>query len=312
MKKLIKVDKKENTKCIDIELTDRCNYRCTYCRPTGWRGGTNLEYDQLVNFLEKVMEDKNQQYNVVLSGGEPTVHPRIIDVLKYLHDRGIHVTLVSNGSRRLEWWKKNLRYIDKLVFSYQINSAILEEFIEKIKFITRHRKIQINLSMIPERFDECLQIAEELKKVQNLTIVLKALKNKKIKPRRLYNYTEEQMNIMSNAVESIETPTIKDRNVPVVSYYFDDGTVEDIPSYKVITKKLNQYKGWTCWKGIDSIRIRCDGDLYLAVCDLTYDITYDNINNDQFSPPEKPCTCEHDYCFCVTDLITLRKEANDE
>ena len=309
MSELIKVVKDLSWQCIDIEMTNICNYNCYYCRPADWKPKDILDYEKLVSFLDKYIEEKEDSITtVIISGGEPTLHPRLDDLLRYFHAKNVFVSMVSNGSKNVEWWKENIQFIDRLMISYQYNSTIKEEFIEKLKVLTEFNAVQINFSMLPDKFDECMEIAQELSKIDNVLVVPKALVDKFTEHRNLYNYTDEQRKVMGKVLSSEKEFSIELKKPPIVRYQFDDNLVYDIPAYKIILDELNQYKDWLCWKGTDGIRIVANGDLYLAGCDYRDKISYDNINNDNVELPHSPIVCTYDHCFCMTDILNLRKE----
>lgn len=82
-----------------IIFTQGCNFRCEYCH------NPELVYynmyqipvpeEQVIAFLES---RKNQLDAVVITGGEPTLQPNLIDFIKKVKDMGFLVKLDTNGS----------------------------------------------------------------------------------------------------------------------------------------------------------------------------------------------------------------------
>ncbi len=68
------------------------------------------------------------------------------------------------------------------------------------------------------------------------------------------------------------------------------------------------YRGWKCWKGIQLIKLTSNGNIYKATCDIGRGIVSGNIYNDEFTLPTEPEVCQKDYCNCLTDLKTVKKE----
>ncbi len=66
-----------------ISVTDRCNLRCVYCMPREglqWqRREDQLSVDEIVRVVEVAAEGGVRR--VRLTGGEPLVHPRIVDIV---------------------------------------------------------------------------------------------------------------------------------------------------------------------------------------------------------------------------------------
>jgi cyclic pyranopterin phosphate synthase len=88
-----------------ISVTDRCNFRCTYCMPKEVFGKDFqfLERDQLLSFgeihrLVRIFRDQGVQ-KIRITGGEPLVRrklERLIEMLAYWDD--LDLTLTTNGS----------------------------------------------------------------------------------------------------------------------------------------------------------------------------------------------------------------------
>ena len=91
-----------------ISITDRCNFRCTYCMPT--EGMTWLERPELLTFEEitaiaRVGVERFGFDGIRLTGGEPTMRaqlPVLISMLSELRDprtdRPVDLALTTNGA----------------------------------------------------------------------------------------------------------------------------------------------------------------------------------------------------------------------
>jgi cyclic pyranopterin phosphate synthase len=98
-----------------ISVTDRCNFRCTYCMPKEVFGKDFqfLERDQLLSFgeihrLVRIFRDHGVE-KIRITGGEPLVRrklERLIEMLAYWDD--LDLTLTTNGSL-LEQKARDLR-----------------------------------------------------------------------------------------------------------------------------------------------------------------------------------------------------------
>ncbi len=84
-----------------ISVTDRCNLRCVYCMPKDglhWQNRADqLTVDEIAHVVE--VAARGGVNRVRLTGGEPLVHPRIVDlVLRIASVPGIEdVSLTTNG-----------------------------------------------------------------------------------------------------------------------------------------------------------------------------------------------------------------------
>ncbi len=87
-----------------IEITSRCNLECPTCFADSGAGGLDAGYDltlaQVEAILDRFLETEGQPEVVQISGGEPTVHPQVFDILAAAKARDIrHVMLNTNGLR---------------------------------------------------------------------------------------------------------------------------------------------------------------------------------------------------------------------
>jgi pyruvate-formate lyase-activating enzyme len=86
---------------LDMELFGGCNYKCVMC-PQGIEQGREKEFKKSLtwkNFI-KIVEDAISHGVEVISlhgGGEPTMHKRFIDSIKYVKSKGVKCTTLSNG-----------------------------------------------------------------------------------------------------------------------------------------------------------------------------------------------------------------------
>lgn len=93
----------------EMILTDRCNFKCPYCR--GLRndclGDMNIDSAKFV--LDRWIEDGLK--NVRFSGGEPTLYKGLDELVRICKDGGVeHIAISTNGSADRELYKELLFY----------------------------------------------------------------------------------------------------------------------------------------------------------------------------------------------------------
>jgi len=85
-----------------IEITTRCNLSCPTCFAEAGEG-YDLSVTQVETILDRLIETEGKPEVVQISGGEPTVHPQILDILATAQARGIdYLMLNTNGLRLAE------------------------------------------------------------------------------------------------------------------------------------------------------------------------------------------------------------------
>ncbi|MDL2253484.1 radical SAM protein [Ruminococcaceae bacterium OttesenSCG-928-I18] len=93
--------------CVLIEITQRCNQACPYCfasSTSGPEGTGDYTLEEMENIFRHLQTQSPQnQFNIQLSGGEPTLHedlPQIISMAKHMGFP--YVQLNTNGKRLAE------------------------------------------------------------------------------------------------------------------------------------------------------------------------------------------------------------------
>ncbi|UCE74670.1 MAG: radical SAM protein [Methanomassiliicoccales archaeon] len=90
-----------HTALSNIDLTNRCNLKCPICFANANAAGYVYEpsYEEVVKMLELLRAERPVATLVVqFSGGEPTIYPRFIDVVKKAKELGFsQVQMATNG-----------------------------------------------------------------------------------------------------------------------------------------------------------------------------------------------------------------------
>ena len=82
-----------------IEVNSACNMTCPLCFANAG-AGFNLTLEDVEEILDHFIEAEGNPQVVQFSGGEPSIHPQIIPMLRAAKARGIpHVMLNTNGKR---------------------------------------------------------------------------------------------------------------------------------------------------------------------------------------------------------------------
>lgn len=87
-----------------ISVTDRCDERCLYCMPEGYRGwarrGDHLTADELVRVVEAATEAGFRKFR--LTGGEPLIRRDIVEIARRIWDlEGVQTLGVSTNGTHL-------------------------------------------------------------------------------------------------------------------------------------------------------------------------------------------------------------------
>lgn len=158
-----------------VSLTDRCNLRCRYCMPNGIIGIDSKEimtHDEIV-VLCSMAAQLGIKY-IKVTGGEPLVRKdveRVIAAIKSI-DKIEGVTLTTNGillpekldsliNSGIDAINISLDTINKDKYKKITGFDRLEEVLKSIDLsIERGIKTKLNVVILEDNFDECIQLAE--------------------------------------------------------------------------------------------------------------------------------------------------------
>ncbi len=77
-------------------ITKTCNMRCIHCyENAGRKGKDELKPDEVIKGLDILA--KSGVTSIAFSGGEPTLHPNILQFIRYANHVGMHVAMATNG-----------------------------------------------------------------------------------------------------------------------------------------------------------------------------------------------------------------------
>lgn len=74
-----------------IDITDRCNIRCKYCYHA------NGAVDHPVNAIVSDAKENAHLGPIILTGGEPTLHPELPEIIRQITANGQYVFALTNG-----------------------------------------------------------------------------------------------------------------------------------------------------------------------------------------------------------------------
>ena len=93
-----------------IEVNTGCNLNCPVCFANAGPG-CSLNMEQVERMLDRFVEIEGDPEVVQFSGGEPTIHPRILDFVQAARDRGIGSVMINTNGLRIA---KDDRFLEEL------------------------------------------------------------------------------------------------------------------------------------------------------------------------------------------------------
>jgi hypothetical protein len=227
--------------------------------------------------------------------------------------------IVSNGSRTIDWWQKNLHNFDQVILSFHIQETNIDHFIKVADMLYENNVVVTGLVMMdPDRWSDCIDAITKLKTSNNKwAINLQSLEST---TKREVSYTTEQIDfIKENSLIRRGHWFYLLKNI-FKSYYYQKEPVATFPtgerrklsSNEIMLNEWNRFEGWQCNIGLDCIFIGLDGVVSGTCGQLLYGETqnynlYDSEFKNKFAPIIKPVTCQQQRCLCVSEA-NLTKE----
>lgn len=283
---------------VEWNLGKRCNYDCSYC-PTAIHDNFSPHTD--INVLEATIDrlcELDKPLRISLTGGEPCVHPDIEDLFDYMKRKNIFwINLTTNGTRSASWYLQNEMFFNHIVFSlhfehdWQRVMHIINQFYDSTE-----REFFVNVMAHHDHMDKVRTVTAQL--IQ---------KGIKFAIRRV-RWTEGDHNVFDDlryngqdlewllSMDATAKPNCRVDNERIIH------------ANDIIKKHQNQFKGWICNAGLESLMINWDGEVHRATCRVGGSLG--NIYNGTFVVPSDPIMCTRDWCTCAAD-IPLTKIKND-
>ena len=95
----------------ELIITEYCNFRCPYCRGLkaeiyGERKIKELSFEEIKRNIDLWCVGSPLE-NIRFSGGEPTLHKNIVEIVEYAKSKGIkRIAISTNGSNKIELYNQ--------------------------------------------------------------------------------------------------------------------------------------------------------------------------------------------------------------
>src|SRR2546421_2609983 len=84
-----------------VEITSSCNLRCPMCFAESGPGGTHLDFDTYCKMVDRLVYLEGVADVLQISGGEPTIHPGLLRMVRYAYDQPIAAVMINTNGIRL-------------------------------------------------------------------------------------------------------------------------------------------------------------------------------------------------------------------
>jgi MoaA/NifB/PqqE/SkfB family radical SAM enzyme len=281
---------------VEWNLGKRCNYDCSYC-PAVIHDNTSPHTD--INILKNAVDELSKINNIRISftGGEPCVHPKILDLLEYAKPKVSWLNVTTNGTRTAEFYVDILdRLINHIVFSvhFEYDYQKVIETVLNVAQHTKNKNILVHMMMLPGHLDDVFDACRRLKE---------AGINYALRPIR-WTETHDVFEDMERYSADEKDFLVTQNHNPPHNTMIDE--TESCNTNDLLIAKTNQFKGWKCNAGLESLMINWDGEVHRATCRVGGPIG--NIYEGTFVQPTEAIDCTREWCTCAADInITKSK-----
>lgn len=300
----------------NINVSDICNFSCSYCinNASKTKGKRILDKGVLEGFIEDVAARKHDRYLFAIAGGEPLIYPHIVFLVeKIAHTMetdNVVIRFATNGSRLCATGQKLYAAAQgkRLRFSISVHleQIDLKQFATDIKNFGHHEDITCKILLAPGKLDECRKILDHFD-LYGIKTILQPVTRAGGEP---VEYCTEELDLLNNH----KTVEIKH-----IFHDYEDGSHEEFDRVTrgLHPEKINYY-GMLCMAGANTLRLGPDGSVVPCFGAWSvennkrswfYDLNQQRLRD--IPQLTRPRTCPANYCGCLTFLQTPKWSSED-
>ena len=286
---------------VEWNIGKRCNLDCTYCPAEihdNFSPHTNVKV--MLDAVDALYEI-GKPVRVSLTGGEPCVHPNILEICEHIKQRLDWLNITTNGTLSTSFYDK--LPVDHYVFSLHVeDDKNWERCAENVLLWTQlndaNTQIPFQVNLMAhhahmDRVKRCATIFDS----HNIPYVVRRIRWTEAENRDWFDDLKYDSKDLKWLLDSVATAK---PNVIV-------NDQELIHANDLIKTHRNQFEGWKCNAGLESLMINWDGDVHRATCRVGGSLG--NIYQGDFEIPEQAIICTRKWCTCAADIpLTKVKE----
>lgn len=277
---------------VEWNLGKRCNLDCKYCPAEihdNFSPHTNIKV--LTDAVDALVEI-DKPVRISLTGGEPCVHPNIEELITHISQRTDWLNVTTNGTRKPEWYiaQPVSHYVFSLHFEDDIQWSKCLDNIVNFAYLNEENNnipFHVNVMAHHEHMDRVIAAVTRLKSYRIKYAV------------RRIRWTEKHDWFDDMRYKEKDLKWILDNDATALPNCLIDDTTQKHAN-DIIKEHLNQFEGWKCSAGIESLMINWDGEVHRATCRVGGSLG--NIYIGTFKQPKEWITCTRKFCTCAADI----------
>lgn len=310
---------------IELFLSNICNYKCWYCFPgsnEGTHGWPSLELlkknlSHLIEYYKKNIG--KQHFYLHIIGGEPTIWKDFGKFTKYFQEKfNCLISISTNGSRTLRWWKEYGHYNDTVMLSCHHERVDVPHIIAVADLLySKGVSVDVNVLMDPIAWDKCVAIVEQLKYSKkkwgiNVLEIYHSTVNYNSEQKQYISVCEKRRPSIFNFFKKFFKKRIENYFYKNPKIVYSNGISKEVTQNYVSLNGQNHFQGWLCHVGVDTIQIDKDGRIKGACGNRLFMANHyfnllDHDFADKFYPDIIPTICERKNCTCQPEINCNKK-----
>jgi len=327
----------------------RCNYDCSYCPPTihDWVS-PHVSLDNVRDFFVKYdqfLTEKDKQFKLTITGGEPFVHPNILDILKIIRScNSCHnvLSVTSNGSVPLTLYEKSLEFVSNLTISlhFERGEEEINGILNKVLHLNKNytdRFINVQLMAEPGQLDLIKNKIIPFLENNNIKFAIRRIKpwtneavdefkdnkRKVLRTNFSLDFQSESKKKEKEKAQEILLTVYKNESfytkeelewlettVPKTRWtnmavWDKSNNYFELNSDELVSTNRNSFNGWVCYAGVDEMFVDFDGEIYRGLCQNAGPIG-SIYNLENFDLCESPTICEKNFCLAFNDIVNRK------
>lgn len=257
---------------VDWSLTQACNFKCDYCHVSDVVANEKANVDYLLQLLNST----GKTWTITLSGGEPMIHPKFIEICEKLTKD--HFISINTNLSRPNVLEKFVKLIDP----------------KRVKMID----VSLHIQERQKRDKEYSTIQKNLKslKENGFTYILNTVFHPTLSENK-EDYEKEYQNFEDEIVFKRFKGLFNNKYYPLS--YTPAEKKQIARHFDYSSNRLDyDYLSVKCWAGVNLIKIKANGDVQRCPGDNTSLGNLGNINEENVQLLKKATACNVSSCPC--------------
>lgn len=256
----------DNNLYVTSTIIDACNYDCQYCFNSAQRKDSKIDLKDFFQLLVKLRdENTTRTLNIVLIGGEPTLHQDLEWLCQKVDDEldNSEINICTNFTKPVGWYAKILKNCQKTNFILSWHSTrsdpINKSFLEKLKcleaLVEDKSRYEVLVMAETNNFENSLLALNLVKSIcrrNNSSYPIVEFNLLKQTCSFRHKYTQDELMVFSKK-------KILNDDFHIVSV---DGKMSKLRINDIVETDSFSFTGWDCDARKTNIYVHVDGQIY--------------------------------------------------